>query len=92
MAPLEAMPYGMPVIISAEKYCGFSACVKAGSDALVVLDPRDAGELALGISRISHDPVLRATLRANGLAMAARFDWRAVEQAFVKTYTEVLAG
>jgi UDP-glucose:(heptosyl)LPS alpha-1,3-glucosyltransferase len=92
MAPLEAMSYGMPVIISAKEYCGFSACVQAGSDALVVTNPHDAGELALAIHRISHDPVFRATLCANGLALASRFDWRAVEQKFVKTYTEVLAG
>ena len=92
MAPLEAMSYGMPVIISSKEYCGFSACVEAGSDALVVVDPRDASELALAIHRISHDPVLRATLCANGFALARRFEWRAVEQKFIKTYTEVLAG
>lgn len=92
MAPLEAMSYGLPVIISAKEYCGFSACVRAGSDALVVVDPRDAAELALGIIRISQDPVLRETLRTNGLALAAKFDWPAVERAFIKTYTSVLEG
>ncbi|GGX34317.1 transferase [Pigmentiphaga litoralis] len=90
MAPLEAMSFGLPVILSSKEYCGFSACVEAEHDALVVADPRDACELAAAIQRITQDAVLRGKLRTNGLALAARFDWRQVEQAFVKTYAKVL--
>ncbi|NYE26538.1 glycosyltransferase family 4 protein [Pigmentiphaga litoralis] len=90
MAPLEAMSFGLPVILSSKEYCGFTACVEAEHDALVVADPRDACELAAAIQRITQDAVLRGKLRTNGLALAARFDWRQVEQAFVKTYAKVL--
>lgn len=90
MAPLEAMSFGLPVILSPKEYCGFTACVEAGHDALVVADPRDACELATAIQRITQDAVLRGKLRTNGLALAARFDWGNVEQAFVKTYAKVL--
>ena len=69
---LEAMACGTPVIAS---HAGSLAEVV--SDAGIVVDPHDAGAIALGISRLMEDPAFRDDLVARGYAQAARFTWEA---------------
>jgi UDP-glucose:(heptosyl)LPS alpha-1,3-glucosyltransferase len=91
MAPLEAMSFGLPVIMTTEPYCGLTGYIEPGKDALIMERPRDAIELATNISRIANDAGLRASLSENGRSLAARFDWASVEKSFVKAYFETLA-
>ena len=44
MAPLEAMSFGLPVILSPAPWCGFAQYVKAGEEALVLSHPEQADE------------------------------------------------
>lgn len=90
MAPLEAMSYGLPVIMTTEPYCGLTGYIEPGKDAMILTRPRDAAELAAAIRSIADDDALRASLRVNGQSLALRFDWAAVERAFVRAYLDTL--
>jgi glycosyltransferase involved in cell wall biosynthesis len=46
MVVLEAMAHGLPVVVSGPKYCGIAGLLSQGANALLLDDPRDAGELA----------------------------------------------
>ncbi|WP_417069415.1 glycosyltransferase family 4 protein [Niveibacterium terrae] len=75
MVVVEAMAYGLPVIVSAAPWCGISATLADGEDALMLPDPRDSEHLAQQIGRLLNDAALRDRLARAGLAVAARFDW-----------------
>jgi UDP-glucose:(heptosyl)LPS alpha-1,3-glucosyltransferase len=75
MVVAEAMACGLPVIVSAAPWCGISASLRDGEDALLLPDPRDSDRLAQQIGRLLDDPALRERLAKAGLAVAARFDW-----------------
>src|SRR5690606_7435438 len=46
MAPLEAMSFGLPVVLSPAPWCGFAQYVSHGDEALVLGHPEDAAQLA----------------------------------------------
>ena len=56
MVVVEAMAYGLPVIVSAAPWCGISATLIDGEDALLLPDPRDSDRLAQLIGRLLDDP------------------------------------
>ncbi len=63
MAPLEAMSFGLPVILSPAPWCGFAQYVRPDAEALV-LEPSDGRcELALAIGRLRADSALRERLQ-----------------------------
>lgn len=90
MVPLEAMAHGVPVVLSGEPWCGFARYVQPEQDALVLPDPTDATHLAACIVRIAQDATLRAQLHTAGLALAARFDWANIAQAYATLYRDVI--
>ena len=70
---LEALACGVPLVTTDNGGCLEYAI--DGETALVV-PPRDPVAMAQAIGRLLDDPVLAATLRANGLELVAqRFDW-----------------
>ena len=70
MPLLEAMACGTPVLASAT-----SALPEIAGDAALLIDPEDTAAIADGLARLMSDAVLRADLRARGLARAALFTW-----------------
>lgn len=70
MPVLEAMACGAPVLTSAT-----SALPEVTGAAALLVDPRDAGAIAAGLTRLATDAGLRADLRERGLARAAAFTW-----------------
>ena len=78
MVVLEALAHGLPVVVSAPAYCGIAADLVDGREALIVADPRDAGQVAAGIRRILDDARLAAALGAAGRNFAAGSDWGAI--------------
>ncbi|MBF6615823.1 MAG: glycosyltransferase family 4 protein [Candidimonas sp.] len=91
MAPLEAMSFQLPVVLSPAPWCGFAQYVRDGHEALVMKHPEDHHELALCIKRISDDPVCRATLVQGGNAVVARHSWEEVASSYLGLYAEVIA-
>ncbi len=91
MAPLEAMSYDLPVILSPAPWCGFAQYVRPGHEALILSHPEDHDELAACIERIATDTPLQATLRAGGAAVVDRHSWTEVARQYEALYAECLA-
>ncbi|UHL66283.1 glycosyltransferase family 4 protein [Paralcaligenes sp. KSB-10] len=90
MAPLEAMSFGLPVVLSPSPWCGFAQYVKPGEEALVLSHPENAEELASFIAQISDDAALRARLVQGGDQVVARHSWAEVARRYLDLYQEVL--
>ncbi|HET8598671.1 MAG TPA: glycosyltransferase family 4 protein [Castellaniella sp.] len=91
MAPLEAMSFGLPVILSPAPWCGFAQYVRAGEEALVLSHPERADELAAAIERLRSDEGLRARLALGMQAVLVRHAWPQVARQYLDLYTRILA-
>jgi len=90
MAPLEAMSFGLPVILSPAPWCGFAQYVTPEVEALVLSHPERADELAHAIERLCTDAALRDRLRAGARAVLARHAWPEVARRYLALYDEIL--
>lgn len=90
MAPLEAMSYGLPVILSPMPWCGFAQYVRDGEDALVLSHPKNAVELARCVERLRTDPALRASLVARAQRLLDRHAWPQVARQYLDLYQDIL--
>ncbi|CAN5160342.1 N/A [soil metagenome] len=77
---LEAMACGVPVVTTRG-----SAMEEVADGAAVLVDARDAAEIAVGIERATAD---RDQLVARGLERARAFRWDAIGEATVSVYRE----
>jgi glycosyltransferase involved in cell wall biosynthesis len=82
----EALACGVPVVVS-----NSSSLPEVVGDAGVLVEPQDAGALAVRIAAILNHPDREAELRARGPAQAARFRWdraaREMEEVFLEALT-----
>jgi glycosyltransferase involved in cell wall biosynthesis len=83
---LEAMACGTPVCASVTTGLG-----EAVGDAGLTFDPRSPEEISDCIRRLLEEDDLRASLRASGLARAARFTWRRSAEATADVYRRAIA-
>jgi UDP-glucose:(heptosyl)LPS alpha-1,3-glucosyltransferase len=90
MAPLEAMSFGLPVILSPAHWCGFAQYVQPEAEALVLSHPERADELARAIGRLRADADLRARLLAGARDVLARHAWPEVARRYLEVYAEIL--
>lgn len=91
MAPLEALSYGLPVIISPMPWCGFAQYVQHETDALLLDHPENALELAQYMQRVATDSVLQERLRQGAHAVVQRHGWDQVAAQYLELYDQVLA-
>lgn len=91
MAPLEAMSFGLPVILSSAPWCGFAAYLQDGRDALLLNDPADAGNLAALIDKLTNDDALQHVLRDGAARIVSRHAWPAIAERYCELYRDVLA-
>jgi glycosyltransferase involved in cell wall biosynthesis len=75
LPPLEAMACGAPVVVS-----DASSLPEVVGPAALRVPPDDVVGWAAALGRLLGDPGLRAELRAQGLAQAARFSYRRVAE------------
>lgn len=75
MVVLEAMAHGLPVVVSAERYCGIAGLLAHEQQALLLADPLDARELALALARFVQDQALVGRLSSAALAFAQQHQW-----------------
>lgn len=85
---IEAMACGLPVV--AARATGSTELVKEGVSGLFT-DPDNSGQAADAVQCFIEDAAFRAAAGAAGLAIAARFDWDAVNQVVLDRYRAVLA-
>ncbi|CAM5777841.1 glycosyltransferase family 4 protein [Castellaniella caeni] len=90
MAPLEAMSFGLPVVLSPAPWCGFAQYVQDGDEALVISHPERADELAAAVARLCSDEALRVHLRQGMRQVLARHAWPEVARRYLALYDEVL--
>lgn len=90
MAPLEAMSFGLPVILSPAPWCGFAQYVQPETEALVLSHPERADELAQAIERLRSDTALRVRLQAGARDVLARHAWPEVARQYLDVYAAIL--
>jgi glycosyltransferase involved in cell wall biosynthesis len=86
MVVLEAMSYGLPVVVSGAVFCGISTLLNSGVEALFLENPRDAAAIASSITRILNDEHLRQSLMDAGLRFAAQHQWTQAVARYVQIY------
>lgn len=75
MVVLEAMAHGLPVAVSAPRYCGISGLLTHGVNVMVLDDPRDAARLGQVLARMLDDSALGAQLRQGAIDFARNYQW-----------------
>jgi len=90
MVVLEAMSHALPVIVSQADYCGISAELTHGVNALLLQDPSDAQALALAVTRLQESPDLRLRLGQSGLEFTTQRTWARVAQRHERLYADLL--
>jgi UDP-glucose:(heptosyl)LPS alpha-1,3-glucosyltransferase len=81
----------LPVVLSAEQYCGFAGFVRHQHDAWVLQDPRDAEQLVEAIYALGESPQLREKFVRESHALVQTFSWETVAQRYETVYGRVLA-
>ncbi len=75
MVVLEAMSWGLPVVVSGPKYCGISELLNDGHNAQVLGDPQNVQELSSQLSNLRGDRSLRHSLGESALEFARVHLW-----------------
>lgn len=75
MVVLEAMAYGLPVIVSSAKYCGISELLIEPPSAYILEDPQDSELLAEAIELVIKNDTLRSRLSISASAFANKSLW-----------------
>jgi glycosyltransferase involved in cell wall biosynthesis len=91
MVVLEAMAYGLPVVVSGPAHCGISAMLQDAQNALLLEDPRNDRELAAAVSRVLDDPALVAKLSEGGKRFAQDHTWEKATSDYEVLYFASLA-
>lgn len=75
MVVLEALAYGLPVVVSGPSYCGISGLFQNGREALILDNPHNSIELANAIEKILTNTTLKDSLTQAGVAFARSYLW-----------------
>lgn len=92
MVVLEAMSYGLPVVVSSATYCGISQFLRNDMDALILNDPRNTLQIAAQINRVLQESGLRQTLSNKGLHFAAQHQWQQAVDSYSAIYAAVASS
>ncbi|NYT65771.1 glycosyltransferase family 4 protein [Alcaligenaceae bacterium] len=91
MAPLEAMSFGLPVILSPTPWCGFAQYVQDKHSALVLSHPENFQQLAEYIGQLNDHPELRQQLLQGAEHVVKQHSWAYIAQQYQALYDAVLA-
>jgi len=89
MVVLEAMAHALPVVVSCASYCGISAELRDGVDALLLQDPRSAQEISGVLGQLVGNSAQCAALGAQARLFAAQRTWARVGAQHAQLYKEV---
>jgi glycosyltransferase involved in cell wall biosynthesis len=85
LPPLEAMACGTPAVVANR-----ASLPEVVGEAGLLIDPDDAEDIAQAIARVLADESLRARMREDGLAQAARFSWERTARETLDVYRQML--
>ena len=92
MVVLEAMAWGLPVVVSGVAYCGISGLLQDGVNALVLEDPQDARALAALLKRVLEERELKESLGKQARIFAKQFEWSGIATQQEELYWAVKAA
>jgi glycosyltransferase involved in cell wall biosynthesis len=82
---LEAMACGTPAVVSDR-----ASLPEVVGEAGLLVNPDDAEDIAQALARVLADDLLRARMREDGLAQAARFSWERTARETLNVYRRML--
>jgi UDP-glucose:(heptosyl)LPS alpha-1,3-glucosyltransferase len=89
MVVLEAMSYGLPVIVSQEKYCGIAGLLTNGLNALILDEPKNETTLSQLLLSIVNNAELRGRLGTEALKFADGFAWEQIARQQEQIYLRI---
>jgi glycosyltransferase involved in cell wall biosynthesis len=89
MVVLEAMSYGLPVVVSCEKYCGIAGLLTNGLNALILDEPKNATALSQLLLSIVDNAILSSRLSDESLKFADGFAWAMKAQEQEQIYLQI---
>ena len=78
MVVLEAMAYGLPVVVSGPEYCGIARLLQDGINAVILDEPKDAFRLHLTLEQVLTQPALQKQLIQGATAFARQYEWHEI--------------
>ena len=89
MVVLEAMSYGLPVVVSDARYCGIAGLLTNGVNARILLSPNDATELSGHIRQIFQAPLVYQALAMGSRIFATHWSWAAIAEQQDRIYRKI---
>ena len=89
MVVLEAMSYGLPVVVSQEKYCGIAGLLTNGLNALILDEPKNAKALSQLLQSMVNNAELRGKLSAESSKFADGFAWALMAHQHEQIYLKI---
>ena len=89
MVVLEAMAHGLPVVVSVAKYCGISAELEDGVNAVLLNEPQSASAIANAVAPLLNGGGATAGLGRSATEFASRHSWKQVAASYEALYQRV---
>ena len=89
MVVLEAMSYGLPVVVSCAKYCGISAFLEHDRNALLLEDPQNAEQVVSQMNRVLFDQSLSQHLSYAAKQFTEKYSWDTALYSYIDIYQKV---
>lgn len=89
MVVLEAMSYGLPVVVSRAKYCGIAGLLTDQLNALILDEPKNATALSKILLSILDNAELSTRLSDEALKFADGFSWATKAQEHEQIYLKI---
>jgi glycosyltransferase involved in cell wall biosynthesis len=90
MVVIEAMAHGVPVVVSSSEYCGISALLVHGKNAIVLDQPQDASSLAAALRSVLSNSDKSNALSAAGKVFASQHSWNAAALGYEALYMRLV--
>ena len=86
MVVLEAMSYGLPVVVSDMPYSGIAQDLRDGDNALLLKDPRDVEKIVATLQNLCKDADLFCGLSTRAQVFAQNHSWERAAEAYAEMY------
>jgi len=92
MVVLEAMAHGLPVVVSDASYCGISAELRDGENAVLLSQPQSAEAIARAVLPLINDAVEAQRYASEAMTFARQRTWMQVAARYEEIYQSVAPG